>query len=122
MIFSKPFEKLWIRWHMRHMSELGLELREALLNDKWEVSEHRLKHVSSGLTLWTSNGFSHFKLHDIKKECHTSEYYANALNVHDRVVLYKLFLQLDEKVKQRPENLALNYLRLGRIKEQGEIK
>lgn len=119
MIFLKPFERLWIRWHTRRMSELGLELREALLKDRWQMSEYRLTHEASGVALWTSNGWSHFRLHDIQKESHPNEFYKNALNVHDRIVLYKLFLQLKNKVEQLPADLALNHLRLGRIKEHG---
>lgn len=122
MLFAKFIKRLAQAWHTRRMSELGLELREALLNDTWCLKEHTLEHNSSGVVLWTSNGFQHFHIHDIQAQPHISEYYRHALTVHDRVVLWDLVQQLKEKAKQRPSELVLTHLRLGRIKEYGENK
>jgi hypothetical protein len=122
MIFLKRFESFVQAWHTRRMSELGLELREALLNDMWRLKEHTVEHDSSGVVLWTSNGFNHFRVHDIQKQPHIPEYYWGALNVHDRLVLWGLIQQLREKAKQLPAELVLTHLRLGRIKEHGENK
>ena len=124
MIFLKRFKKLRTRWHVQRMSELGLELREALLNDKWQISDNgcRFIHVSSGLTLWIGSGIYNFKLHDIPKEPHVGSYYENAINKHDRVVLWDLYGELRRHAEMKPADLALNHLRLGRIKEHGENK
>jgi hypothetical protein len=122
MLFSKPIAKLWTHWHVQRMSELGLELREALLKDSWEMSEHRLTHVASGVTLWIGGGIDRFRVYDIPKEIHVGSYYEKALNLHDRVVLWDLFIELKRRAEVKPADLVLNHLRLGRIKEQGEIK
>jgi hypothetical protein len=104
------------------MSELGLELREALLNDSWEMTENKLKHVASGVTLWIGGGIDRFKVFDIPKEMHVGSFYEKVLNIHDRVVLWDLFIELKRRSEIKPAELVLNHLRLGRIKAQGEIK
>jgi len=122
MIFSKLFERVWTHWHVKRMSELGLELREALLNDSWEMTENKLKHVASGVTLWIGGGIDRFKVFDIPKEMHVGSFYEKVLNIHDRVVLWDLFIELKRRSEIKPAELVLNHLRLGRIKAQGEIK
>ena len=124
MIFSKPIKRLVQAWHTRRMSELGLELHEALLNDKWEISDNgcRFIHMSSGITLSMGTGVDDLKVHDIKTEPHTRSYYENAINKHDRVVLWDLYGELRRRAEMKPADLALNHLRLGRIKEHGENK
>jgi hypothetical protein len=122
MIFLKRFKKLRTRWHVQRMSELGLELREALLNDSWEMSENQLMHKASGVALWVGSGLARFRVYDIQREPHIGSFYENAINKHDRVVLWDAYLNLRKRAEQTPADLTLNHLRLGRIREHGEIK
>jgi hypothetical protein len=112
----------WIneKYHKPRMSELGKELLEAVENDDWKVSEHTITHKKSNIRLWTSNGFSHFRLHDVPFEEYRSvpeQFLEHALNYHDRRVLWDASKELREDFKNLPANITLNTLRLARQTE-----
>ncbi len=112
----------WIneKYHKPRMSELGKELLEAVENDDWQVSEHTLKHKKSNIVLWVSNGFRYFRLHEVPFEQHKmipDKYLTDALNYHDRRVLWDASKELREENKKRPTTITLNTLRLARQTE-----
>lgn len=126
MIFLKRFESFRRKKNesqaLKRMSELGLELREALLEDEWRIEEHKIVHVASDVKLWIANGPKYFTVYDIGNEPHPHSYYENTLNEDDKFVLWNLYMELKRFAEQKPAQLVLNHLRLGRIKEHGENK
>lgn len=112
-------------WRMRKrigMSELGLELLEAMENDTWRKTEHVLEHKSSGIELWIANGRSHFKLYRVPGMVLTDAQKEHALNKKDIGTLWGAYHELLRRTRSAPADTVLNILRLGRIKESGEIK
>lgn len=109
------------KYHKLRMSELGKELLEAMEEDEWKVSEHTLKHIKSGIRLWTSNGFNHFRIHEVpygEFKTISDQYLTNALNFHDRCVLWDASKELRADFKRKPAAITLNTLRLARQTEE----
>ncbi len=106
----------------RFMTDLGKEIEEALQSDAWHLDEYTLKHKSSGLQLWISNGYPYFKIYRAAR-IDDEKVLKPMLNRWDRCVLWRLHkLALDEfhrAQKDAKVNEVLNTLRLGRIKEHG---
>ncbi len=106
----------------RYMTDLGKEIEEALQSDAWHLDEYTLKHKSSGLQLWISNGYPYFKIYRAAR-IDDEKVLKPMLNRWDRCVLWRLHkLALDEfhrAQKAAKVNEVLNTLRLGRIKEHG---
>lgn len=120
----KHLKKLREWWRARKhigMSELGLELLEAMEGeDKWRKSEHTIEHIDSGIKMWTSNGFKHFKVYSVPGFSITDEQKENMLNKKDCKVLWDAYHEMLVRNKNAPANVVLNILRLARIKAQGE--
>lgn len=106
------FAKLILEYHRKRMSELGKELEEAARDDAWTVSEHRWTHKESRISFWISNGFRHFHLHEAERLSETQ--LRDALNIHDRRVLWGYYLHYREMLKRQPTEITLNLLRLKR--------
>lgn len=117
-------KKLRDWWRARKrigMSELGKELLEAIDgDDKWRKSEHTIEHIDSGIKMWTSNGFNHFRVYAVPGFSITDEQKENMLNKKDRKVLWDAYHEMLIRNRDAPANVALNILRLARIKAQGE--
>ena len=109
------FAKLRMQYHKLRMSELGQELAEALCIDTWVTQQHKMRHQTSGITLWTSNGFRHFSLYEIPSTPGIGEAaLKTALNYHDKVVLWELVKVFKAHAKAQPAQTILNPLRLAR--------
>lgn len=108
------FKKLLVRWHTKRMTELGKELAEAMVNDAWSRSEHRLTHKKSGVAFWISNGYTHFKLHDVSALTISESRLQEMLNSHDRYVIWHLFQKRLRNVPTENVQAVLNLLRLKR--------
>jgi hypothetical protein len=103
------------------MSELGLELLEAMEGDDvWVVSDYTMKHKASGIELWLSNGFDHFKVYAVPGLSLGDKQKEEMLNLTDRKVLWNAYKTMMSKYENSPAYTTLNILRLGRIKESGE--
>lgn len=106
------FAKLLLDYHRKRMSELGKELEEAARNDVWTVSEHRWTHKESRICFWVSNRFPNFRLHECERLSEASLH--NALNVHDRKVLWEQYQRHKRIAERQPAEITLNVLRLKR--------
>lgn len=106
------FAKLILEYHRKRMSELGKELEEAAEHDAWTLSDHRWTHKESRISIWVSNGFRHFRLHDAER--FSEAQLKDALNFHDKKVLWGYYIRHREAVKRQPTEITLNLLRLKR--------
>jgi hypothetical protein len=117
-------KKLKDWWRARKrigMSELGREFLEAMEgDDKWRKTEHTIEHVDSGIKLWTSNGFNHFKVYDLPGIRLTDSQKEHMLNKKDIKVLWDAYNAMLIRNRHLPADTVLNVLRLARIKAQGE--
>ena len=106
------FAKLILEYHRKRMSELGKELAEAAEHDAWTLSEHRWMHKESRISFWIPNGFRYFRL----RSCDNldEEALKEALNIHDKKVLWEFFKQHKQYAERQPAAIALNLLRLKR--------
>ncbi len=105
------------------MSEFGLELLEAMEGeDRWRKSEHTIEHIDSSIKLWTSNGLNHFKVYSVPSVSLNDEQKERILNKTDRKVLWEAYHEMLVRDRQAPANVALNILRLARIRAQGETQ
>ena len=108
--------KLLYNYRRARMSELGNELLEAAREDEWVVNTYTWTHCNSGIALWISNGFSHFRLRHAGRL--DEDELRGALNKHDRKILWEWFLrhrkQAEENAQLRPVEQTLNLLRLKR--------
>lgn len=108
----------------KFMTELGKELEEALLTDEWALSEHTITHRSSRIDLWIASGYPFFRMYRAPG-IHENELKL-MLNRFDLCVVWRTYKKVIKKYhrekKNEKFNTVLNTLRLGRIKESGEIK
>lgn len=106
------FAKLILDYHRKRMSELGKELAEAAEHDAWTLTDHRWTHKESRISFWISNGFRCFALH----ECGSfgEAQLKDALNFHDKKVLWSYYIEHTQYAKRQPAAVALNLLRLKR--------
>jgi len=107
----------------KFMTEMGKELEESLLEDNWTKSQHTLSHSASRVELWIANDYPFFRLYRVGNN--SDEHKLGILNRFDRCVVWRAYQQR-LKVVYRKEaesivNEALNTLRLGRIKERGQV-
>ncbi len=106
----------------KFMSELGIELEEALATGDWVVSEYTLTHKASKIDLWIATGYPFFRLY--RAPCASEEQLKTMLNRFDLCVLWRAYRvaikKHNKKKKDAKTNELLNTLRLARIKESGE--
>jgi len=106
----------------KFMTELGLELEEALNEGTWELTEHTVEHKASRIQLWIASGYPFFRLY--RAPSVTEGQLKIMLNRFDLCVLWRGYTCLvkshTNRKKTEKNNLVLNTLRLARIKEQGE--
>jgi hypothetical protein len=107
-------------WRMRKrigMSEFGRELLEAMEGeDRWRKTEHTIEHIDSGIKIWVSNGFNHFKVYSVPGMNLTDNHKEHMFNKKDRTVLWDGYHEMLERDRASPPFTALNILRLARIK------
>lgn len=107
----------------KFMTEMGKELEESLLEDDWVKSQHTLSHSASRVELWIGNNYPFFRLYRVGGN--TDEHQLGILNRFDRCVVWRAYqLRLKDMYRKEAEkivNEALNTLRLGRIKEHGQV-
>ena len=103
------------------MSPLGMELLEALREDEWTADEYTIKHVKSGIQLWTANSAEHFRVYTVPNGNLRDAEKEKLLTDDDRLVLYPVMRQLRRKVAAQPADIALNILRLGRMKGDSNV-
>lgn len=108
----------------KFMTEMGKELEESMLNDKWTKSQHALSHSASRTELWIANDYEYFRLYRVGNTSDENKL-SGLLNRFDRCVIWRAY-QIRLKAIYRQEadalvNEALNTLRLGRIKERGNV-
>ena len=106
----------------KFMTELGLELEEALDGDEWALTQHTLEHKASRIQLWVASGYPFFRLY--RAPTVSEEHLKIMLNRFDLCVLWRGYLSLVKTHTSRKKNdkfnEVLNTLRLGRIRAQGE--
>lgn len=113
----KWIKDLRFRWHKHNMTELGTEILDLMQNHAgWERSEHRLYHKESGVHLWISNGRAFLRLHALDKLPYMDSDYRNALNLHDKVVLWAYYKQMERNSETTPVEAALNMIRMYKMK------
>lgn len=107
-----------LHWHHARMSELGLEILELMTGagEKWVRGEHSLRHEASGIKLWVSNGERGFTLHDVAQLPYVSAHYRDALNRHDRIVMWDVYKRMVKGNEVKPAQAALNAIRMYKIK------
>ena len=108
----------------KFMTEMGKELEESMLNDNWLKSQHTLTHEASRTELWIANDYAYLRLYRVGRNSNENQL-RGLLNRFDRCVIWRAYQQR-LKVMYRKEadalvNEALNTLRLGRIKERGNV-
>lgn len=108
----------------KFMTEMGKELEESMLDDNWAKNQHTLTHEASRTELWIANDYAYFRLYRVGNNSHENQL-RGLLNRFDRCVIWRAYQQR-LKVMYRKEadklvNEALNTLRLGRIKERGNV-
>lgn len=106
------FAKLILEYHRKRMSELGKELAEAARDDAWTLTDHRWTHRESRIAFWISNGFRCFALHECERFGEAQ--LKDALNIHDKKVLWLYYNQHKQYAERQPAAIALNLLRLKR--------
>ena len=106
------FARLILEYHRKRMSELGKELEEAARDDAWTMTEHRWTHKESRISFWIANGFRCFALHECDR--FSEAQLKDALNTHDKKVLWEFFKQHKQYAERQPAAIALNLLRLKR--------
>jgi len=121
-MFENPYTK-WRRERafkkaVSEMSELGLELLDALQHDEWTMDQYTIRHKKSGIELWTANGPTHFRIYSVPKTEFKDKEKERLLNEADVRVLSSLARTLRNKSELAPAQVALNVLRLGRIKDE----
>lgn len=121
-MFENPYKK-WrreraLKQALANMSEFGRELMEALQEDEWFVDEHTIKHKKSGIQLWTANSYKHFNVYEIPNVRMREVEKETLITDADRAVLYPLMMRLRKNAETAPAKVALNLLRLGRIKDE----
>lgn len=106
----------------KFMSELGIELEEALATGDWLVNEFTLTHKASKIELWIGSGYPFFRLYRAPNV--NEEVLKTMLNRFDLCVIWRAYRvaikKHNRKKKDAKLNEVLNTLRLGRIKESGE--
>jgi hypothetical protein len=113
----KKLRDWWRARKRRGMSELGLELLEAMDGeDKWRKTEHTIEHIDSNIKLWIANGRSHFKIYSVPSISLNDEQKEHMLNKKDRAVLWGAYHEMLVRDRHAPAFTALNILRLARIK------
>jgi hypothetical protein len=103
-----------------HMSELGKELLPLVYEGEWKLDEYRITHKDAGVSFWVANGFSRFRLYDIKGLPYHDESYRDALNFADKWVLWTCYQNLLDRISLKPAEAALNMVRMHNMK--GEVK
>lgn len=108
----------------KFMTEMGKELEESMLDDNWTKSPHTLTHEASRTELWIANDYAYFRVYRVGRNANENQL-RRLLNRFDRCVIWRAY-QLRLKGMYREEvnkvvNEALNTLRLGRIKERGNV-
>lgn len=105
----------------KHMSELGREISEMLETSPWKIDDYHLKHEGSGIAFWIGNGYSYFKLKDIRGMLLSESRFNTLLNAWDYRVLWSQYVTLCKLTAKRKEqeqhNEAINRIRLARVKE-----
>ena len=106
----------------KFMTELGKELEEALCGGDWSLEDYTLTHKAARVSLWIGSGYPFFRLY--RAPSVNEEQLKTMLNRFDRCVVWRAHrraLTAHYKAKKvEKNNLVLNTLRLGRIKEHGE--
>ncbi len=116
----KLLSKFWFRYHSKRMSELGREIVDTMQDDqaRWSMGEHRLVHKQSGLAIWYGgSGFIRIHIEQINGLPYIESNYDDALNRHDKYVIWLCIQAAKQVEKGRPAQEALNALRLSRMKE-----
>lgn len=111
--------QFWTRHHAKHMTEVGKEIVELIQtpDSRWGLSEHRLQHRQSGLTLWHSTQYNRTHIENLSNTNLSEHDLSRILNKSDRYVIWHLIQILKRQAEKKPAETALNALRLARMKE-----
>jgi len=108
----------------KFMTEMGKEIEESMRDDNWTKSQHTLSHSASRTELWIANDYPYFRLYKVGGNSNENQL-RRLLNRFDRCVIWRAYqTRLKEMYREEADkvvNEALNTLRLGRIKERGQV-
>jgi len=117
----------WLRQKLTkpHLSELALEIKEALEEDEWVGDKYTIQHVKSGLTLWMSNkekDHHFFRIYRLPQHAESlfghmgppEEDLKKMLTQDEKNVLAPLAYVMQDKCTSKLNETTLNALRLAR--------
>lgn len=108
------FRQWFLDYHRKRMTELGKELEEALRDDSWTLSQHLLTHKKSGIALWIASGRTWLRVYDVPSTPYGDRHLRDALNRHDKWVLWLYYKAAVNAADKMPVSTTLNLLRLAR--------
>lgn len=81
----------YIQWRLRPHAKL---VYQAMESDGWDMSEHTIKHIRSGLRFWVGSGAGNFKLYMPEIDCFNGFEKRVLFKKHKEVVIMTMFTKM----------------------------